>query len=190
MRKFLFRTLLALVLIALLFAAFVWTVEFYPRRNPHPPLRLARGTLVIQHARIYTSPTDAPIPDVTVLIHDGLIAQTGPSVPVPDGATQIPCNGCTVTAGFWNAHVHFTEPKWQFAEWKPASTLDAQLADMFLSRGFTTVIDLGSNPADTFAVRRRIELGELKGPYIYSAGAPLYPPHGVPFYVRETTPRW
>jgi imidazolonepropionase-like amidohydrolase len=61
---------------------------------------------------------------------------------------------------------------------------------MFLSRGFTTVIDLGSNPADTFAIRRRIEKGELAGPYIYTAGTALYPPHGVPFYLRETMPGW
>jgi imidazolonepropionase-like amidohydrolase len=76
------------------------------------------------------------------------------------------------------------------AEWKSVATLDSQLADMFLSRGFTTVVDVGSNPADTFSIRRRIELGELTGPYIYSSGTPLYPPHGVPFYVRETLPPW
>ena len=76
------------------------------------------------------------------------------------------------------------------AQWKSAATLNPQLADMFLSRGFTTVIDLGSNPADTFSIRRRIEKGELTGPYIYTAGTALYPPHGVPFYLRETMPRW
>ena len=48
--------------------------------------------------------------------------------------------------------------------------LNAGLADMFLSRGFTTVVDLGSNPADTIALRRRIERGELNGPFIYTAG--------------------
>jgi imidazolonepropionase-like amidohydrolase len=95
-----------------------------------------------------------------------------------------------VTAGFWNAHVHFTEPKWAMAQWKGADTLNAQLADMFLSRGFTTVIDLASNPADTLSIRRRVEKGDLKGPYIYTAGTALYPPHGVPYYLREDMPRW
>lgn len=190
MRKFVFRSFVALCLIALLFVAAVWTVEIYPRRNSHPPLKLAVGTLAIQHARILVSPTDPPIPDGTVLIRDGLIADVGSNVVVPPGTQTIPCDHCIVTAGFWNAHVHFTEPKWQFAEWKAAATLDAQLADMFLSRGFTTVIDLGSNPADTFAIRRRTELGELKGPYIYTAGTALYPPHGIPFYLKETVPRW
>jgi imidazolonepropionase-like amidohydrolase len=190
MRKFLIRTLLAVCLIALILAAAVWTIEFYPRRNAHPPLRLAQGTLAIQHARIYTWPTAPPIADGTILISDGLIADVGPSVAIPAGAQMVPCDHCIVTAGFWNAHVHFTEPKWQFAEWKSAGTLDAQLADMFLSRGFTTVIDLGSNPAETFAIRRRVEKGDLRGPYIYTAGTALYPPHGVPYYLRESMPGW
>jgi len=190
MRKFLFRTAITLCVIALLLIAAVWTLEFYPRRNPHPLLKLAHGTLAIQHARIYTAPGAPVIDDGTILIRDGLIAAVGASVAIPSDATLIPCDHCIVTAGFWNAHVHFTEPKWSMAEWKSAATLNPQLADMFLSRGFTTVIDLGSNPADTFSIRRRIEQGDLTGPYIYTAGTALYPPHGAPFYLRENMPRW
>jgi imidazolonepropionase-like amidohydrolase len=190
MRKFVFRTLLAVCVLLFLFIAAVWTIEYYPRRNSHPPLKLAHGTLAIQHARIYTSPSDPPIPDGIILIRDGLIAQVGPNISIPTDAQIMPCDHCIVTAGFWNTHVHFTEPKWQFAEWKSAAKLDPQLADMFLSRGFTTVIDLGSNPADTFSIRRRIEQGKLHGPYICTAGTALYPPHGVPFYLRESMPGW
>ena len=190
MRKWLFRLLSLLVLFFLVAVAAVWLLEFYPRRNSHPPLKLAKGSLAIEHARIYTSPTDPPIDDGTVLVRDGLIAAVGNQVQVPSGATIIPCDHCVVTAGFWNAHVHFTEPKWSNANWRSAATLNPQLADMFLSRGFTTVIDLGSNPADTFSIRRRIEQGELTGPYIYTAGTALYPPHGLPFYLKETLPRW
>jgi imidazolonepropionase-like amidohydrolase len=146
--------------------------------------------MAIQHARIYISPSDPPIDDGTVLVSDGLIAAVGKQLEIPRDATILPCNHCVVSAGFWNAHVHFTEPKWSMAQWKSASALNAQLADMFLSRGFTTVIDLGSNPADTLAIRRRVEKGELKGPYIYTAGTAFYPPHGVPYYLRETVPGW
>jgi imidazolonepropionase-like amidohydrolase len=183
----LFSFFVALVVIA---AAAFWVIEVYPRHGSHPPLQLARGTLAIEHARIYASPADPPIDDATILIRDGLIAAVGRQVQVPAGARIVPCNQCVVTAGFWNAHVHFTEPKWSMAQWKSAATLNPQLADMFLSRGFTTVIDVGSNPADTFAIRRRIEKGELTGPYIYTSGPAIYPPHGVPFYVRESTPAW
>jgi imidazolonepropionase-like amidohydrolase len=182
MRRWAFRILSALVVLLAIFCAFVWAVEFYPRRVAHPPLKLAQGTLAIEHARIYISPTDPPI-------RNGLIAAVGRQIEIPPGTTEVPCDHCIVTAGFWNAHVHFTEPKWAGAEWKSAATLNPQLADMFLSRGFTTVIDVGSNPADTLSIRRRVESTELNGPFIYTSGPPLYPPHGIPYYLDDL-PWW
>lgn len=190
MRRWAFRAFSSLIILILVAIAAVWVIEYYPRLGSHPALKLAQGTLAIEHARIYVSPTDPPIDDGTILVRNGLIAEVGSQVTVPSDATIVPCNHCVVTAGFWNMHVHFTEPKWSFANWKSAATLNPQLADMFLSRGFTTVADLGSNPADTFAIRRRIEKGELTGPYIYTAGTALYPPNGVPFYLRESMPGW
>ena len=190
MRRWVTRFVFIFLFIFVLTCGAFWALEVFPRHDSHPPLKLAKGTLVLQHARIYPSPTDPPIDDGTVVIRDGLIASVGPAIPVPAGATVLPCEGCVIAAGFWNAHVHFTEPKWSFAEWKADDLLNAQLADMFLSRGFTTVIDVGSNPADTFAIRRRIERIQLRGPYIYSSGPPLYPPHGIPFYIKESAPLW
>jgi imidazolonepropionase-like amidohydrolase len=190
MRRWVLRIFSVLVVLFVVACGAFWLLEVYPRRDSHPPLKLAHGLLAIQHAKIYVSPSDPPIEDGTLVIRDGLISAVGQNIEVPAGATQVPCNHCIVTAGFWNAHVHFTEPKWNMAEWKSAATLDSQLADMFLSRGFTTVVDVGSNPADTFSIRRRIERGELTGPYIYTSGTPLYPPHGVPYYLRDTLPPW
>jgi imidazolonepropionase-like amidohydrolase len=190
MRKWTFRVFSLLLILVAVGLLAVWALEIYPRHGSRPPLRLAKGTLAIEHARIYISPSDPPIDDGTVLVRDGLIAAVGKQIDVPANATVVPCDHCVVTAGFWNAHVHFTEPKWAMAQWKSADTLNAQLADMFLSRGFTTVIDLGSNPGDTLSIRRRIEKGELNGPYVYTAGTALYPPHGVPYYLREDMPRW
>lgn len=190
MRRWLFRLFSGVLILFVVACAAIWLIEFYPRHGSHPPLQLGRGTLAIEHAKIYVSPTAPPVEDGTVLIRDGLIAAVGNQVAVPADATIVPCDHCVVTAGFWNAHVHFTEPKWSMANWKSAGTLNPQLADMFLSRGFTTVIDLSSNPADTLSIRRRIEKGELAGPYVYTAGSGLYPPHGVPFYLRETLPGW
>jgi imidazolonepropionase-like amidohydrolase len=66
--------------------------------------------------------------------------------------------------------------------------LNRQLTDMLTSRGFTTVVDLGSDLRVTLSLRRRIESGELSGPRIYTAGSAQYPPHGIPFYLRETLP--
>ncbi len=188
MRRWIFRLVTLLLILFVVACGAFWALEVFPRHDSHPPLKLTKGTLVLQHARIYTSPTEPPINDGTVIIRDGLIASVGAAIPVPAGATILPCDRCVVTAGFWNAHVHFTEPKWSLAEWKSDDVLNAQLADMFLSRGFTTVIDVGSNPADTFAIRRRIERVQLRGPYIYSSGPPLYPPDGIPFYIKESAP--
>ena len=190
MRRWVFRLVTLLLILFVVACGAFWALEVFPRHDSHPPLKLAKGTLVLQHARIYTSPTEPPIDDGTVVIRDGLIASVGPAIPIPAGATILPCDHCVVTAGFWNAHVHFTEPKWSLAEWKSDDVLNAQLADMFLSHGFTTVIDVGSNPADTFAIRRRIERVQLRGPYIYSSGPPLYPPDGIPFYIKESAPLW
>jgi imidazolonepropionase-like amidohydrolase len=190
MRRWIFRLVTLLLILFVVACGAFWALQVFPRHDSHPPLKLAKGMLVLRHARIYTSPSEPPIDDGTVVIRDGLIASVGAAIPVPAGATILPCDHCVVTAGFWNAHVHFTEPKWSLAEWKSDDVLNAQLADMFLSRGFTTVIDVGSNPADTFAIRRRIERVQLRGPYIYSSGPPLYPPDGIPFYLKESVPAW
>ncbi|HEY9126854.1 MAG TPA: amidohydrolase family protein, partial [Acidobacteriaceae bacterium] len=35
-----------------------------------------------------------------------------------------------------------------------------------------------------------VERGELDGPMIYTAGSGIYPPKGIPFYLRENMPGW
>jgi imidazolonepropionase-like amidohydrolase len=194
MRRLIFRlarTLgIALGIAALVAAIAISLLVLWPLRSPHPPVQRGHGTVAIPHARIYVSPAQPPIPDGTVLIVDGQIASVGTDIVVPAYATILPCDHCVVTAGFWNAHIHFTERKWAGAEWKSAAQLNAQLADMLTSRGFATVVDCGSNLSDTLPIRRRIESGELAGPQIFTAGAALYPPHGIPFYLVNTLPHW
>jgi imidazolonepropionase-like amidohydrolase len=189
--RVLVRLLAAILgILLILFATAVYVVGFRPLRDPHPPDYMAKGTLAIENAKVYTSPDSPPIERGTIVIQDGRIAAVGADIPVPSGAQIIPCDHCVVTAGFWNAHIHFTEPKWQFSDWRSAATLNAQLADMLTSRGFTTVVDTGSDPRVTIPIRRRIESGELAGPKIYTAAAAQYPPNGIPFYLRETLPRY
>ena len=191
MLKRLLRATAAIVILVLAAAGVaIYIFGYYPLRDPHPPAFRGHGVLAIRHTLVYTGPDAAPLQDVTVLVRDGRIAAIGSQVEVPPDAEELPCSGCVVTAGFWNAHVHFTEPKWFNAEWKPASVLNAQLGDMLTSRGFTTVVDTGSDPRVTVPLRRRIESGELLGPAIYTAGAAQYPPHGVPFYLRDTLPAY
>jgi len=140
-------------------------------------------------AKVFPSPDDAPLANATILIHDGKIAAVGPNVAVPAGATKLTCADCFVFAGFWNSHVHFTEPKWATAATESAPVLTRELQEMLTHSGFTTVVDLGSDIRGTSALRRRIESGEVAGPRIYTAGSPLYPPNGVPYYLSDLPPQ-
>lgn len=178
-----------LVSIGILLIA-VYALAYWPLRDPHPAITPAHGALAIRDAKIYTSPDAAPLEHATLVVRDGLIAALGPDIAVPADARVLPCEHCVVTAGFWNVHVHFTEDKWSFADLKPATTLEAQVVDMLTSRGFTTVVDTGSNLRNTLPLRRRIESGELSGPKIYTAGSPQYPPHGLPYYIADSMPAW
>jgi len=109
-------------------------------------------------------------------------------VKVPAGATVVDCAGLFLLAGFQNSHVHFTETKWEGAALKPAAQLSAQLREMLLRYGFTTVVDTGSVLANTIALRKRVESREVSGPRILTAGTPLYPESGIPYYLKTLLP--
>ena len=148
----------------------------------------AAKPLAITGAKVYTSASAAPISHATVLLRDGRIAAVGTDVKIPYDAEVIRCSSCTVMAGFWNCHVHFTEPKWENAAAQPAEKLAKQLEAMLTHSGFTTVVDTASDVRNTVALRRRIQSGEIEGPQIFTAGSALYPPHGIPYYLRDTLP--
>lgn len=145
--------------------------------------------LVLVHARVYTSPTDTPIDDGTVVIHNGQIRAVGPSDKTKGPrlarrVTVINCTGMTITAGLWNSHVHiFFTDALLHADQTPSKQLTSQLESMFTRWGFTTVFDTGSLLANTNVIRKRIADGEVKGPKILTVGEPFYIKNGVPVYV-------
>lgn len=149
------------------------------------------STLALVGGRIHTAPDAAPIDDGVVIVEKGRIVRVGPraNTPVPDGIGRvIDCKNLVVVAGFQNSHVHFTDPRWLDAAKQPREKLGAQLDEMLTRYGFTTVVDTASDFDNTLALRRRIESGDVPGPRILTAGAALYPPNGVPYYVREAVP--
>jgi imidazolonepropionase-like amidohydrolase len=148
-------------------------------------LNLHAQDLAVVGAKVYVSPTAEPVADTTILIRRGKIASVGQHVPIPQGVKTLSCGKCFVFAGFWNTHVHFMEPKWAGASSLPADVLTRQLQEMLTLSGFTTVVDTASIPDNTVALRRRIESGEVPGPFIYTAGAGLFPPHALPYYVKD-----
>jgi imidazolonepropionase-like amidohydrolase len=141
--------------------------------------------LAITRATVYAAP-DAPVQrDVTVVIRHGVIAGVGEHLRIPKNIETISCPGCVVLAGFWNAHVHFMEPKWNEAANQPADKLSRQMSEMLTHSGFTTVVDTGSDRENTIALRRRVESGEVLGPHIFTAGFPIFPAHALPYYLAE-----
>jgi imidazolonepropionase-like amidohydrolase len=145
-------------------------------------------SVVLLHATVYPSSETPPIKDATVVIRAGRIEVVGRDAVGPKTGRVLDCTGLVVTAGFQNSHVHFTEPKWLGALRQPGAKLEQQLQAMLTRWGDTTVVDLGSDLSNTTALRSRIDSGEVSGPRILTAGGGLYPPHGTPFYLRDTLP--
>jgi imidazolonepropionase-like amidohydrolase len=140
--------------------------------------------LALVGAKVYPSPAAAPLLDAVVLTSGGVITVIGRrgEVQVPKDGRVIDCTGKTVVAGFWNSHVHFTEPAWNNAAGAPAASLEEHMQEMLTRWGVTTVWDLGSNPINSLALRRRVDSGEVLGPQILLTGS-IFPKGGHPVYL-------
>src|SRR2546422_9500050 len=88
--------------------------------------------LVLVGAKIYSSPTETPIENGSILVHDGRILAVGPSASMkfPRAATVLHCKGLVITAGFWNSHVHNLTPRLLHAVNLSYYQLTSQLEDM------------------------------------------------------------
>lgn len=152
--------------------------------------RAPEGATVLAAKRLYIAPDRPPVDDAAILIVGGKIEAAGPADRIATrGALRLPaCDGGTVTAGFQNSHVHFTEAKFADAPGKTAAELTAAMTEMLNRYGFTTVVDTASNLANTVVLRERIAKGEVTGPRILTAGFALYPKDGIPIYLRDMPP--
>ena len=151
-----------------------------------PQTASAPKDLAIVGARMYASPDAPPIDDSVVIVRDGRILRAGSrsDVSVPSAARLIDAHGATLTAGFWNNHIHLMTPDVLGAATAKAETLQAGLESMLTRWGFTTVFDLASSTENALALRQRVNTGEIAGPMILTVGAPFYPKNGTPIYVR------
>ena len=148
------------------------------------PVSSSGGTALVG-GRVQASPGAPAIDDGVVLIDNGRIVAVGPRAQVspPPGATVIDCRGATVTAAFWNSHVHFIGAAFGGADSAPADRLAGSLRAMLTSRGVAHVVDTGSSIQNTLALRRRVDSGEIPGPTILTAGSGFAPPGGSPYYI-------
>ncbi len=146
--------------------------------------------LVIIGARVIGDPAAVVIEDAVVVVRDGRIAAVGDrgSVDLPASVRVIDGRDMTLTAGFWNSHVHFTRGVLAGARSAPANRLEAALRGMLVRWGVTAAFEIGGIPGNAAALRERIAQGELDGPLLLSAGAPFFPRDGTPIYVRREIP--
>lgn len=166
-------------------------------RAPHSPASLTGGSLLIEDARVWTSASRAPSEPTHLVVANGRIVQIGDQptsetrgqrLPGSEEMPRLDAGGRLLTAGFVNSHVHLSESVWLRVARAPAAPLQDALDDMFLSRGFTTVLDLASHPRETRDLVRRISRGDLRGPRILTAGTAIRPWRGLPYYVRDEIP--
>jgi imidazolonepropionase-like amidohydrolase len=137
--------------------------------------------LVLIGAKVYPSPTAPPIDNATIVVHNGKIESVSSGKVRVEKTDVIDCTGKFIVAGFWNSHVHF-ENGWHDVPATPADKLEAHMQEMLTRWGFTTVWDLGSDPRNTLALRKRVEAGDVPGPKILMAGD-IFPLHGHPVYL-------
>jgi len=89
--------------------------------------------LVLEHATVIDATGAPPIPNVSVVVRDGLIKSIGPNVEAPTGATVVGASGKFLIPGLWDMHVHLAEKESSFRA--------------LLSHGITGVRDMYSGIA-------------------------------------------
>jgi imidazolonepropionase-like amidohydrolase len=154
-------------LVIALVGALALTATFtHAQDKPRP----GKPALLITNARIFDGKSDKLTEPMNVL-EGNKFARIAPSIGAPAGATIIDTGGRTRSPGFIDAHAHVL---FQISFGKGARTdkfyhavRGAASAEVYLSRGYTTIRDVGGN---TFSLKMAIDEGLAEGPRIYPSG--------------------
>lgn len=141
----------------------------------HHHLRSEPRTIAIRCGRLIDGKSAAPINNAIVLIEGERIIAVGRDLKIPKGAEVIDLSKATVLPGLIDTHTHLTYHYDTRANETPEVTAKyaAENARLTLEAGFTTVRNLGAAGGADFALRDRINRGEIAGPRILASGAPL-----------------
>ena len=136
--------------------------------------------IVLTGAKIYPSPNVEALEDGAIVVSEGRIRSIGAASDLSntERAAVIDVSGKVITAGLWNAHVHFALPSLDTIS---DDVVVNYVNNMLLQYGFVHVLDTGSLPGVTQEIRRRVDAGEIRGPTILIAGASLVPAGASPF---------
>jgi imidazolonepropionase-like amidohydrolase len=137
-------------------------------------------TLAITHVSIVDTTGALTQPDMTVVVHEGRIAELGRSavVAVPPDAKTVDGSGKYLIPGLWDMHVHTV-----FGDWLPRD--EKVMLPLFVANGVTGVRDMGGDLDVLKQWRAAIAAGRLLGPRMIIAGPMLDGP--VPRFPSSAT---
>lgn len=140
--------------------------------------------MAIIGATIIDGTDAAPLTDGVVLVRGGRIVAKGArsSVAIPHGARRVDVEGMWVVPGFIDMHSHLAIGTWEpdtgngrrgglRYNYDDAATRALSAAQWRF--GITTIRNPAGPTAEALRLRTRVRLGELQGPRIFTAGAPL-----------------
>lgn len=137
----------------------------------------------IHAGRLLDRPGRPPRGASTIVVRDGKVAEVRDGfAPPPAGATLIDLKDRFVLPGLIDMHVHLLGIGGDPLKAR-LTALNTEAADdvlygagnarATLLAGFTTVRDLGGEPRSIRALRDAVERGDIEGPTIVNAGAPI-----------------
>lgn len=135
----------------------------------------AQDVKLITNVNIFDGINEALIENANVVITENLITSISTEPLAVAGGTVIDGGGRTLMPGLIDAHWHTLyccNPQSVVAtgDILEVAVRGAMGSEGTLMRGFTSVRDVGGN---SFAIKRMIDAGEIKGPRILPSGPPV-----------------
>ncbi|WP_282063567.1 metal-dependent hydrolase family protein [Roseobacter litoralis] len=135
----------------------------------------AQDVTLISNVNIFDGVNEALIENANVVITDNLITSISTEPLAVAGGTVIDGGGRTLMPGLIDVHWHTLyccNPQSVVAtgDILEVAVRGAMGSEGTLMRGFTSVRDVGGN---SFAIKRMIDAGEIKGPRILPSGPPV-----------------
>lgn len=127
--------------------------------------------VLFKGVKVFDGKSDTLSAETSVLVVGNKIDKIGGDIKAPENATVIDAKGRTLAPGFIDAHAHIM---FQLSVGDAMRTdefyhalVGAEMAEVYLMRGFTTIRDVSGN---TFSLKMAIDRGITVGPRIYPSG--------------------